>query len=70
MDKPKILFSLLVIILFSVLLFSGCIQDQLDFDKIKSQNWESKWAVPLIDSELTLNDIINDSITEIQEDPD
>lgn len=49
---------------------TGCIQDELEFDRIKSQNWESYWAIPLLDTRLDLDDLVNDSLTVIEEGPD
>lgn len=59
----KILPLLLLLLLF----LQGCIQDELDFDAINQQNWQSKWAVPLIDTRLSLDDIVTDSGTMIVE---
>ncbi|MCF8379116.1 MAG: hypothetical protein K9H49_06025 [Bacteroidales bacterium] len=42
-------------------LLDSCVEKELDFSSIKSQNWESKWAIPLIDSRLTLEDFLNDT---------
>lgn len=52
-----------------ILLF-GCIEKELDFDSIKSQNWSSEWAIPLINSSITMMDLVNDSSTLFQEGED
>lgn len=62
--------------IFVLLLFSGllvlvsCIDKELDFDNIKSQNWNSVWAIPLVNSTLTLDDFITDTTGIINEDDD
>lgn len=53
-----------------ILVCTACIQDELEFDKIKSQNWESEWAIPLINSTLTIKDLLNDSVNVILEGED
>lgn len=51
---------LFISLLLSIVL-SSCIENELDFDGIKTQNWNSKWALPLIDSRLTLDDFLTDT---------
>jgi len=52
----------------ALLLLYSCIEKELDFDGIKTQDWNSEWALPLINSELSLDDLLNDSIENIEED--
>jgi hypothetical protein len=64
--KLTILVPLLLLILFT----TSCIDKQLDFDSIKTQNWSAEWAIPLINSQLTLDDIVKDSSGIIHEGED
>ncbi|MBN1339869.1 MAG: hypothetical protein JXA03_11130 [Bacteroidales bacterium] len=63
-------FSRIIVIFLASLSMSGCIEDELPFDKIKSQNWESQWAIPLLDTRVQLDDLVNDSLTMIEEGAD
>ncbi|MBN3034819.1 MAG: hypothetical protein JW861_04480 [Bacteroidales bacterium] len=45
------------------IMMQGCIQEELEFDKIKSPDWSSQWAVPLINTEFDLYDFLKDSST-------
>jgi hypothetical protein len=59
------------ILLFALSVFLvSCIEKELDFDSIKSQNWSSEWAIPLINSSVTLDDLIKDSTALIHEGED
>jgi len=60
----------LLLLLLQGFLFGSCIDKQLDFDSIKTQNWSAEWAVPLINSSLTLDDIVKDSSGIIHEGED
>ena len=66
MRKTYIIISLSALFL---MFFYSCIKD-LDFDNIKTQKWNSEWAVPLINSSLTLSDFLTDTTGIIQEDDD
>lgn len=52
------------------LFFMGCIEKELDFDSIKSQNWSSEWAIPLINSSVSLKDLVKDSTALIHDGED
>ncbi len=56
-------------VLFSLFLFS-CIEKELDFENIKTQNWNSEWAVPLINSTFTFNDFFSDTTDFVHEGED
>ncbi|MCD4697439.1 MAG: hypothetical protein K8S16_14490 [Bacteroidales bacterium] len=56
------------LLIFFSIVFQSCIEKELDFSSIKSQNWESQWAMPLINSHLTLDDFLNDTSGIIQTD--
>ncbi|MEZ5196059.1 MAG: hypothetical protein R2764_06560 [Bacteroidales bacterium] len=58
----------LLFLLFGLLVLPACIDKELDFDNIKSQNWNSIWAIPLVNSILTLEDFITDTTGIINED--
>lgn len=68
--KKNQLFFPIALILIALSWFS-CTDDYFEFDKIKSDNWRPELAFPLVNSTLTLEDIIikNDSNETIQEDP-
>jgi len=53
-----------------IFLLSGCIEKELDFDSIKTQNWNAEWAIPLINSQLNLDDLVRDSSGIIHEGDD
>lgn len=59
-----------ILLIISLMIVSGCIDKQLDFDSIKTQNWSAEWAVPLINSRLNLRDIVKDSSGIIHEGSD
>lgn len=64
-------FSEAGISVLSVIIFlSGCIEKELDFDSIKTQNWNAEWAIPLINSQLNLEDLVKDSSGIIHEGED
>ena len=44
-----------LIFLFPILLVS-CIEKELDFDQISGKRWAAHWAVPLVNSSLTIDD--------------
>ena len=65
MKKQRLsLFCLLIAFLFT---FTACIEKELDFDSIRSPDWNSEWALPLINSEMGINDLLNDSVEDILE---
>ena len=53
-----------LLILFPVLFFS-CLEKELDFDSIKGKRWAAHWAVPLVNSNLTIDDFLNDSTSRV-----
>jgi len=57
-------------LLLSPFFLISCIEKELDFDSIKSQNWSSEWAVPLINSTITIDDLIKDSTALIHDGED
>jgi len=63
-------FKSLFYFIFLLFLLASCVEDELDFDGIKTQNWTSEWALPLINSNLDLKDLIKDSTGIIQEEED
>ena len=63
-------FNGFVLILFLSVFIQSCIEKELDFDSIKTQKWNSEWALPLINSTLTLSDLLTDTTGIIQEDED
>lgn len=65
--KYKKVLSLFSLWLTLIIMLYSCIQKELDFDGIKSQKWSSQWAVPLIDSRLTLDDFLTDTSGVIHE---
>ncbi len=60
----------LLLCLIALTLQYSCIEKELDFDSIKTQKWNSEWAMPLVNSTLMLEDFLNDSSGIINEDPD
>ncbi len=64
--KRNILSALLVVMLVVV---TSCIKkDDFDFDKLADSQYNGEWAVPLINSNLTLEDLLNDSASIITTD--
>jgi len=59
---------LFFIVLF--VLFQSCLKDKFEFDKIASSDWDMEWAIPLVNSSFTLEDLLNDTTGIIQEDND
>ena len=49
---------LILLIFYLITVCTGCIKDDLDYDKLTSSSWEPDIAVPLINSELTFRDLI------------
>jgi len=58
----------LTILLDVTLIISSCVKDQLAFDDIRTSPWEAKWAFPLVNTSLSLEDILNDTSGFIHED--
>ncbi|MCX7863284.1 MAG: hypothetical protein N2449_09860 [Bacteroidales bacterium] len=53
--------KLIFISVISTIVFSGCVKDYFEFDKLSNQiNWNPNMAVPAIHSRLTLRDLIQD----------
>ncbi|RLD51958.1 MAG: hypothetical protein DRJ05_17900, partial [Bacteroidetes bacterium] len=48
----------------------SCIEKELDFENIKTQKWNSEWAVPLINSAFTFDDFFSDTVGFIHEGED
>lgn len=65
--KHSGLIGFLFLILISL---TSCIEKELDFENIKTQKWNSVWALPLINSNLTLDDLLNDTTGIIHENED
>ncbi len=63
--KRYLLYSVIVIFIISIAY--SCIKDD-DFDNLATEQWSSEWAVPLVNTRLTLSDLLDDSISEIIED--
>ncbi|MCB0805837.1 MAG: hypothetical protein KDC05_08570 [Bacteroidales bacterium] len=66
MKKQTLNFVLSLLLI--IFLLPSCIEKELDFDGIKSQNWNSEWALPLVNSSLGITDLLNDSVEQISED--
>lgn len=53
--------SNLVISLFTLLLISSCVKEEIDLNKLGAQQWTPEFALPLAHSSLTIGDIISES---------
>jgi len=58
------------ILSFIILVTNSCIKDQLGFDKIRTSPWEAKWAFPLVNTSMSLDEILNDTLGFIHEGED
>jgi hypothetical protein len=47
-----------VVFFFSLTILYSCIKDNFDFDKLKSTKWNPNFAIPLVYSSLTIQDIL------------
>jgi hypothetical protein len=57
--------------LFSFLVSTtSCNKSELEFDNLQTSNLEAQWGIPLVNSKLTLEDFLTDSIGSIQVDHD
>lgn len=64
--KKQIIFLVLIISVFGV----GCLKKgDLNFKNVKIDNWEPDWALPILNSTLTLKNVVKTSTT-ISEDAD
>jgi hypothetical protein len=46
------------IILMGVLFIQACVKEEYDFSKVSVRDWDPKLAIPLVNSNLTINDIL------------
>lgn len=61
--KVRQLFSLILAVVMLIWMISSCSKftDKFDFDKVVTPGWNPEFAVPLVNSTYTLQDIIGDS---------
>ena len=67
----KTLLTKIMVVLFLSIFFYACTEDYFEFDKITTEDWRPELAFPLVNSNLTLEDIVlsEDTVGLIQEDP-
>jgi len=68
----KILKKAFTVILLGILISTltlSCLDKKMDFDDIEESEWNSEWAIPLINSEFSIQDILNqeDGVVQIEE---
>ncbi len=59
--KPKFNSCLILNILFFSIVFISCNKSGFEFDKIKTNNLNAEWGLPLVKSTLTLKNFLNDT---------
>lgn len=66
MKKTRLLFFLLIVVAFS----HSCIKpSDFDFSKLVTPVYTGEWAVPLVTSHITINDILKNQSSTLQVDP-
>jgi hypothetical protein len=68
--KPIYLIKSKLLFIFCFLMLASCNKNDFDFDKIKTDNLETEWGVPLVSSKLTLEDFLKDTIGTIHTEQD
>ncbi len=68
MKTAKLITNLQLIVLCIILL--ACMKNDFEFDKLKTDNLNAEWGVPLVSSKLTLEDFLNDTSGTINVNPD
>jgi hypothetical protein len=48
-----------IILLFMALFTSSCLDDTMDFNDIEKSDWNAEWAIPLINSEFSIQEVLN-----------